>query len=162
MNWLRLNRVEDLVIERNLNLSGVTLAGLSLAERYITIEDNAPGISLSLPDLEIAYNVSIQGCDAVSLPSLHQVNRSISFIDNSFQRLDLANLLNVGNELMLWNNSALSTVNLPILANVSGDVVISANPELGTLAFPKLGIVEGDISANGSFAESADPQLPCA
>lgn len=153
LDWLRPDTLEDIRIEENLNLTKVTLGGLSLVKSYLTLE-NVPGVSFSVPDLEIAYNVSIQGCETVNLPSLSRVNRSISFIDNSFQRLELAKLQDVGGQLMLWNNSALSTVSLPILANVSGDVVISANSELNTPAFPELSIVEGDISANGSFSKS--------
>ena len=152
LDWLRSSKVEDLRIEDNLNLTGFSLTGLRVAESYITVEGNRP-VSLSIPDLEIAYNLSIQGCSAVSLPLLGLVNRSISFIDNSFENLELPKLLDVGGNFMLWNNSLLSSIRVPALANVSNDIVISHNPKLGRLSFPDLDIVEGDISANGSFSE---------
>lgn len=152
LSWLRSSRIDELRIEANPNLTDVTVAGLSVAESYITVENNSP-VSVSFPDLVLAYNVSIQGCNAVSLPLLGQVNRSISLIDNSVETLELPSLLEVGGDFMLWNNSALSSVSVPLLANVSNDIVVSHNPKLGALSFPDLGIVEGDISTNGTFSE---------
>lgn len=156
LTWLRPERVASLIVEENLNLTEATVGRLSVVESYLTASENGPRMALALPDLNIASNISVQGCATVSLPSLSRVNRSISFIDNSFHRLDLAKLLDVGSDLMFWNNSALTTVSVPVLANVSGDVVISANPQLDGLTFPKLGIVEGDISVNGSISKSVD------
>jgi hypothetical protein len=152
LNWLQTSTIEDLQVEDNLNLTSLRVAGLSVAESYISITGNSP-IPVSFPDLALAYNISIEGCSGASLPLLRQVNRSFTFADNSFEELELPQLLDVGDNFMLWNNSLLSSVSIPVLANVSDDVVISHNPALGGLSFPDLGVVEGDISANGSFSE---------
>ena len=149
LNWLTTKYVETLEVEDNPFLNNITLAINS--SKYTSFKSNGPTLLVSLPNLQLAYNLTVSDCQELNLPSLVYVNRSAGFVGNDFEELSIPNLLSIGSTLMLWNNTAVSNLNLPLLVNVSGDIVFHGNPKLQTVDLPRVSVVEGDISINDSM-----------
>ncbi|KAI9754223.1 MAG: MutS protein msh4 [Chaenotheca gracillima] len=158
LDWLQPKYVESLSIQRNPSLSRVSLPVVN-SSSFVEFELNGPNMQLSLPDLEVAYNLSISNCEEISLPSLAYVNSSLGFYANSAKKLSIPRLLNVRNTVMLWNNSMISDLELPMLTNVSSNIIMHGNTALKTLDLPKLENVKGDIVINGSFTKILLPSL---
>lgn len=149
LGWLRIETAETVTIQDNPSLTNITLP--INASEYISFKSNGPTLLVSLPNLQLAYNLSVSNCDVFDVPSLVHINSSAGFIGNAFEKLSMPNVRTIGRTLMLWNNTALSNLNLPVLANVSGNILFHGNPRLQSVDLPDLGIVEGDIVINGSM-----------
>ncbi|RMZ85383.1 hypothetical protein DV737_g763, partial [Chaetothyriales sp. CBS 132003] len=154
---LNLSTVTRLEVEDNHVLDKISLQINS--SRYASVTMNGPALRLSLPNLEIVYNLTVSNCQELEMPVLAWVNQSVGFIANGFEQLSIPSLIAVGGQLMLWNNTALSDLNLPVLTNLSGDVIIHGNGMLQNLDMPRLLEVEGDLLLNGSFTSISMPNL---
>lgn len=149
LSWLTAEKVNLLTIEDNPFLNNITLQ--INASGYTSFARNGPALRVSLPNLQQAYNLTVRHCQDFQAPSLTRVTLSAGFLQNSFQDLSIPKLGTLGSTLMLWNNTALSTLDLPVLTNVSGDVRFGINPTLQNLTLPQLTVVEGDILINDSM-----------
>lgn len=157
LGWLQSVNLSRLEVTRNPRLNNISLPLVNVWNS-IRIAQNGPALRLSLPTLEAVNNVTISHVSEIELPSLEWVTYSLGFIMNYFEALSIEKLYNV-DDLMLWNNTALSLLELPGLVNATGDIVTNGNAALETLSLPNLARVEGDLGLNGSFTNISLPAL---
>jgi hypothetical protein len=149
LNSFQPKYVDSLAVERNPLLDRVSLPLIS-SDGYVSFQDNGPNLELLLPNLEMAYNLTISDCKNANASSLTYVNRTLGLFRNGFQTMSLPRLL-TANVLMIWNNTSLDTLEVPVLVNVANDIIMSGNIKLESIDFPALSRVEGEIAIDGSF-----------
>jgi hypothetical protein len=157
VDWLKTVNISRLEVAQNPVLSDISLPVVNGLGSF-SFARNGPALKLSLSSLKAAYNLTFSHVQEINIPSLESVTYSLGFIANELETLSIEKLAKLDN-LMLWNNTALSQLGLPALTNVTGDIVTNGNTALGTLSLPKLERVRGDIALNGSYTNISMPTL---
>lgn len=157
VDWLKTVNISRLEVARNPVLSDISLPVVNGLGSF-SFARNGPALKLSLSSLKAAYNLTFSHVKEIDIPSLESVTYSLGFIANDLETLSIEKLAKLDN-LMLWNNTALSQLRLSTLTNVTGDIVTNGNTALGTLSLPNLERVRGDIALNGSYTNISMPTL---
>lgn len=157
LDWLKPVNISRLEVAQNPVLSDVTLPVLNGLGAF-TFARNGPAMKVSLSRLKTAYNLTFKHAQEVDLSSLESVTYALGFIANDLEILSMEKLSKL-DDLMLWNNTALSQLHLPILTNATGDIVTNGNTALNMLSLPSLERVRGDIALNGSYSNISMPTL---
>jgi len=157
IDWVKAINLSRLEVTQNSVLNDISLPVVNGLGSF-TFARNGPTLKLSLSNLKAAYNLTFSHVQEISLPSLESVTYSVGFIANDLKGLAIEKLAKL-DDLMIWNNTALSQLDLRSLTNVSGDIVTNGNSALETLSLPNLARVRGDIALNGSYTDISMPSL---
>ncbi|KEF51958.1 uncharacterized protein A1O9_11948 [Exophiala aquamarina CBS 119918] len=157
IDWVKSVNISRLEVEQNPVLSDIFLPVVNGLGSF-TFARNGPAMKLSLASLRSAYNLTFSHVQTIDLLSLESVTHSLGFIANDLKTLSIERLSKL-DDLMVWNNTALSQLDLPSLTNVSGDIVTNGNSAMESLSLPNLARVRGDIALNGSFTNISMPAL---
>lgn len=157
IGWVKAINLSRLEVEQNPVLSDISLPVVNGLGSF-TFARNGPALKLSLSSLKAAYNLTFSHVQEIDLTSLESVTYSVGFIANDLNTLSIEKLSKL-DDLMVWNNTALSQLDLRSLTNVSGDIVTNGNSALEVLSLPNLARVRGDIALNGSYTSISMPAL---
>ncbi|KAL1618736.1 protoplasts-secreted [Neofusicoccum ribis] len=152
-------------ITSNENLTGnLTMSVKSTratTQGKITVMYNAPGLSVSLPNLETAQNIDMANLSAVSLPQLTDCYELV-LLGNAFQSFSAPKLTSVGNSttfgILLNDNQGLVDVEFPELVRTGG-LTVQNNSRLDTLTMDKLQMTNDAVVLEGAFSNVSFPDL---
>lgn len=97
---------------------------------------------------------------SISLGSLKKISGDISFIQNSFDTLDLPSTTDITGTLTLSDNLKLTNLSMAKLSHLGGALSLGGNLQLTSInAFPALQQVDGTLDLTGGFDEVQFPAL---
>jgi len=129
----------------------------------IDIDNNGQSLTVELPNLLWAANVTLRNLSSVSIPSLSVVNGSLGLYGNYFTSLAAPNLTTVGafatgsGGITINDNTALSNITFNELTTVGGLFQIFDNSALHAVDFPLVSEIGGALDFTGNFTT---PELP--
>ncbi|KAI0134395.1 hypothetical protein BJ170DRAFT_197320 [Xylariales sp. AK1849] len=127
----------------------------------LNINANGNDLSVSMPNLEWAANMTISNVTEFSAQSLASINGSIRFDSNYFTSFSAPNLTEVQTgDLSFVSNSKVTNISMPLLEKVGGGFTIANNTALEELdSFPALKLVGGAVLLRGDFNSVDLPSL---
>lgn len=119
--------------------------------------------SITFSQLDNIGNVSeatFRNVASISLGSLKKISGDISFIQNSFDTLDLPSTTDITGTLTLTDNMKLTNLSMAKLSHLGGALALGGNVQLSSVnAFPNLQQVDGTLDLTGGFDEVQFPAL---
>lgn len=153
LEGIDLMTVQDFTIASSRSLVDITMQ-LQYVKNKILITDNGRNVSASFPNLLWASNMEINNVSSLSIPSLANVNGSVSFSSDYFTSVIGPNLTNVGKDLSVAGCPQLTNLTFPQLTNISGGLTIANNTALKNITgFPALQTIGGALNYYGNFSE---------
>ena len=162
LDGINLDSVDTLDISNNRRLTRFSTQVKSISS-LINIATNNADLSVELPNLIWAKEMTFRNLSSVSIPSLAVVNGSLGFYATYMESLSAPNLTTVGNfgsaqgSLSFVANEALANVTLPKLSSIGGAALIANNTVLQDISLPELTQVAGAVDFSGVFTT---PELP--
>lgn len=152
-------KLNVLDINNNRFLDSIT-SNVEVIEESLHISANSFGTTVSLPNLRIANNMSIQDVSEINIPSLEYVQNSVSLINNPFRSLKFSNLKSIGGTLNIFKNKKLVELEFPSITEVGGGLIIANNSNIEKINFfPKLNVIGGALEVIGNIKEISIKQL---
>jgi hypothetical protein len=156
LDGINLDSVDTLDISNNRRLTRFSTQVKSISS-LINIATNNADLSVELPNLIWAKEMTFRNLSSVSIPSLAVVNGSLGFYATYMESLSAPNLTTVGNfgsaqgSLSFVANEALANVTLPKLSSIGGAALIANNSVLQDISLPELTQVAGAVDFSGVF-----------
>lgn len=151
--------LDILDINNNRFLDSIKCNVVNIKEK-LHIAANSRELSLSLPKLVKANNLTIHDVSQVDLANLQIVSNSMSIIQNNLKLLKVPFLSKVGGTLSLLKNDGLANVDIPELKEVGGGLMIMNNTRLDKINFlPRLTMIGGALELAGNIKEAKFPSL---
>ncbi|ODV92154.1 hypothetical protein CANCADRAFT_18009, partial [Tortispora caseinolytica NRRL Y-17796] len=159
LKGLDLQQIGVLYINNNRYLHHINL-GLSYVNEGMDVSSNAKNLTLSMPNLVWAGNITLREVGTFQAPRLHVIKGSAAFVSNTFTNLHLNNLTTIAGSLSVISNPELQFVDFTNLVNLDGVLHFSKNPKLKDLgSFASLETIAGSIDISGSFNTYHFPAL---
>ncbi|KAI9708088.1 MAG: hypothetical protein M1820_004292 [Bogoriella megaspora] len=159
LRGINLTTVNSLSITENRYLKELTLQ-LKHINQSLFITGNVEDLTVSLPSLETAFNMTFQNVSSINLDSLQATNASISVGGSGMKTLSANNISYINQSLSLMDNEQLTNVSMPKLIQIGGGFTLAHNPEyLNMDGFPNLKTVGGAVDINGNFTNVTLPAL---
>ncbi|KAL1640251.1 cell wall protein Ecm33 [Diplodia intermedia] len=120
----------------------------------IIINNNAPGLQVSFPNLSTAQRIDIENATGVSLPQLTDAYELV-LIGNAFTEYSAPQLESVGNDvlgILIQNNQGLTDLDFPALVRCGG-LTVQNNARLEDLVLPKLQTSPQGVVLQGNLAK---------
>ncbi|KAF2652806.1 hypothetical protein K491DRAFT_29943 [Lophiostoma macrostomum CBS 122681] len=131
-------------------------ANISIAVNNVTndlvISANNPAMTVDLPNLYWANNITLTNVSDVSMPLLNTIGNNFNIYGSTIGVLKIPNLNVVWGGLSLISNYQLTSIQIPSLVQV-GTLVISNNSELRKFTLDELGIVSYAITVDGHLSK---------
>lgn len=145
------------------NNKNITMIGLNLTEvtENLILSFNSDDCEVYLDQLEIASNLTIQDVAALSLKNLTYVNGTFQIAYNTFEKLDVDTLQEVGSAFQVFANDDLKSVSFADLTKINGELRMSNNTVLEDLGstFENLTTIAGALNVQGDIANFSLPAL---
>ncbi|PSK34473.1 hypothetical protein C1H76_9413 [Elsinoe australis] len=159
LDGINLETVGEFTISNNNQLNEIEMQ-LEQVTGAWNIEFNGRNTSVSLPNLENAFNMTFRNVSSVSIPSLASVNSSIGFWGCTFGSLAAPNLTTVGGSVTLNSNTQLTNVSMPRLTSIRGALQVANNTEYDNIdGFQAVTQVGGAVDCYGNFTDVQLPKL---
>lgn len=153
LDGINLQVVDTVYITNNPYLQDITMQLGNITDA-LTIEANGNNVSVILPNLMWANNMTLRNVSTYSSPSLEAVNGSFGFYDNEFTFVECANITNVGGSLSFVSNTDLTNVSMPLLKTIGGGFQIANNTLYNNVnGFADLATIGGALAFNGNFTK---------
>lgn len=152
LSGIELEAVTEMNINNNIYLKEVDVNALTNVTRGLTFAANHEELTISLPNLESAANLTFINTSDVSMPSLAQVGGSMGFYFGTFQSFAAPNLTRTGNDIAFVSCGSLNNLSCPSLESIGGGFLIANNTDLETIDdFNKLETIGGALDFRGVF-----------
>lgn len=155
-NASNLSGTVSITAVNNLDLTTISLSGLSNRDVNITVNDNSmAGLSLDLNDVSKA-SLQLSGVSSLDAPLLQELlpalgsNTSMTISQNSFTNLSLPNLTKVDGTLQIHDNADLTSVSFPNLRTVES-LEIYYNRALGYVDLSNLAAANKSLVIDASL-----------
>lgn len=160
LDGINIDELDTLNINNNHRLTDFT-SKLESLTTLMNINANGEDLSISLPNLVWAANLTISNVTSFTAPSLATINGSIRFDSDYMETFSTPNLTEVQTgDLSFVSNSKLTNISCPLLTKVGGGFTIANNTALADLnGFPLLAQVGGAVALRGSFETVELPAL---
>ncbi|EFQ98759.1 hypothetical protein MGYG_01775 [Nannizzia gypsea CBS 118893] len=159
LTGINLETVVDMMVTNNPHLTEANVDKITNATGYVNFAANHKDLSISLPNLEGAHNMTFRNTSGVYIPSLVQMDGLLGFYSNFFSNFSAPNLTSTG-DLVFTSNSMLQEISLKSLKSVKGGLQIANNSALEEInGFPKLATITGAIDVTGKFKKVEFPAL---
>lgn len=154
-----LRTVDTLNINNNRYLNTLNF-NLESVSNILDLSSTGSNVQISFPYLAWANNITIRDTNSVSFPNVTKINSTLSFTNNTVQKISLPKLKEVGGSLAIVSNSQLTNVSFPTLQSIGGAFQIANNTKLPSiLGFPVLSSIGGAIDFIGDFDNATIPEL---
>ncbi|CUM68424.1 uncharacterized protein PRCAT00006147001 [Priceomyces carsonii] len=151
--------LEILDINNNRFLDSINSSVARITSK-LHIAANADDVTVSLPLLRVANNMSIHDVQQIDFGGLEEIDNSVSFINNHFGLLKLPKLKSIGGTLSILKNDKVNEIELPTVSTIGGGLMIVNNNKIDKINFlPKLSTIGGAIELVGSIKETTMKQL---
>lgn len=118
------------------------------------IAANAKELTVNLPNLSFANNVSLHEIFNINLKSLEEVNSTVSIVNNNFLDLKLPKLTTIGGTFNIFQNQNLKNLDIPELGEIAGGLTVVNNSQIDKINFlPKLYSIGGALEVIGDIKE---------
>lgn len=153
LKGFNLQTIQAVTITNNPYLESLTLLPYNVTQS-LTLEGNGLNFQVSMPNIVNAYDLTLQNCSSISMPSLTAVNGSVTLVDNTIPNFEGAPLLaTIGGDMNISNNQQLASITLPELTHIGGEFFVDNNPNLTELnQLDLLDKVGGNVSITGNFS----------
>jgi hypothetical protein len=147
-------------VNNNKNITQIDLILSEVTENLI-LSFNSDDCEVALDQLEIASNLTIQDVASLSLKNLTYVNGTFQIAYNTFEKLDVANLKQVGAAFQVFANDDLKSVSFPDLTLIDGELRMGNNTVLEDMGktFENLTTIAGALNVQGDIANFSLPAL---
>lgn len=145
----RLETLDTIVITNNPYLNRINLQPYNITGG-MTISSNGRNLEVSMPNVQVAQNLSFANCSSISTPSLHQCF-GLNVISNTISEFTGVPLLReINTSLAFVANSEMTRIALPELRTVSGAFLVANNTKLEALdQLYSLARVDGAVDLQG-------------
>lgn len=151
LEGISLETVDTMNINNNGRLTEVDLA-LGNLTGNLAFQANGQNLSVSLPNLVWAANLTIANVTTFTVPSLTTVNGSARFDSNYFTEFSAPNLTKtVSGDFSFINNPDMLSLSVPQLKTVGGGFAVVNNTAFQNLTLPALADVAGAVDCGGNF-----------
>ncbi|KAG0743940.1 hypothetical protein G6F57_005600 [Rhizopus arrhizus] len=157
---LTVNKVGNVSIANNVNLTRIDLSHLEQINGVISISANSPHTILDLSSVSSLFQGDFR--HVATLLGLNRVQKAtgdLSFISNQFATLSLPNVTEITGTLTVSENKQLTNMSVPNLRALGGALAISNNTNLISITGPNLEIINGSIEITGCFEKIDLPKL---
>jgi hypothetical protein len=120
------------------------------------IRNNGRNVTVELDSLEWLTNGTISNCSGVLIPNLQTFRGGLSFIQNSFSKLEAPNLQSASGSLVISDSPNLTNLSIPLLQSLQGGLNIENNTVLSTIQMPALNNVGENLRIIGNNVTSID------
>lgn len=152
LDGIELEAVTTMNINNNRYLTEVDVNALTNVTRALTFAANSPDLTISLPNLGSAANLTFINISDVSMPSLESVGGSAGFYFATFQEFSAPNLTETARDLAFVSCANLNELSFPALETIGGGFLIANNSKLEVIdEFPKLKTIGGALDFAGVF-----------
>ncbi|GAM82836.1 hypothetical protein ANO11243_008220 [Dothideomycetidae sp. 11243] len=159
LQGLILQSVKQMILSNNNQLNEVDLP-IKNIDTAFSVEFNGRNMTINLPNLVTAYNMTFRNVSELNMPSLAGVNASLGFYGCDFSDFALPNITSVGGDISFIGNDEVTNITMPQLSHLTGALQMSANAALLDInGFPDLSQVGGAIDINGNFTNVTLPAL---
>ncbi|KAF7516979.1 hypothetical protein G7054_g13954 [Neopestalotiopsis clavispora] len=160
LEGINIHSLDSMDINNNHRLTDFTTELYNLST-LLNINANGEDLSVSMPNLIWAANMTISNVTSFSAQSLETINGSIRFDSNYFTSFSTPNLTEVQTgDISFVSNSEITNISMPLLTKVGGGFTIANNTAMEELnGFPLLETVGGAVLIRGNFSEVDLPSL---
>ncbi|KAI1840380.1 hypothetical protein JX265_004506 [Neoarthrinium moseri] len=160
LDGINVHSLDKMDINNNHRLTDFTTE-LNNLTTLLNINANGPKLSVNMPNLIWAANMTISNVTKFSAQSLESINGSLRFDSNFFDTFSAPNLTEVQTgDLSFVSNANVTNITLPLLEKIGGGFTIANNTAMEDLnGFPKLSMVGGAVKLRGSFSSVELPAL---
>ncbi|MCP8717145.1 MAG: hypothetical protein M5E90_06975 [Asgard group archaeon] len=151
--------ISTININNNKNITKINFENLETVTDSMILSFNNDEASVNLDSLLWAANLTIQDVEDFSAANLTSVNGSLGFSYNTFEKLELPELTNVGSSIQVFAHEALEELSIPKLTTIGGEIRMFNNTELEDIEFKNLTTVKGALSITGSYSNLTMPKL---
>jgi hypothetical protein len=145
---LNISAADQITIANNRFARNVSV-GLNNVTTSLTIESNNPDMTLDLPSLYWANNITFRNLSTLNMPLINTVNNSLGVFGCTLKTLQIPNLGAVKGGLSVVGNSKLTNIQLPGLLQIGG-LQIANNSNLDTVSLDQLGVISGNSNISGT------------
>jgi hypothetical protein len=149
LDGINLKSVGTLEVSNNNRLTTLSTQLVNVTDS-ITITGNGAGLSVKLPNLELAGDATFRNVSVLQLPSLATVGGSFIIAGTGLTTFSAPNLTDVTGSVNFADNPKLSNLTLDALEIVKGAFTINKTLAY-ELDFPSLASVGGAIDLIGNF-----------
>lgn len=152
LSGINIEEVDTLFVANNGYINEISMQ-LGNVSNSLTLSDNNEQLTVSLPNLIWATNMTFRFIASLEMPSLETLNGSLGLYNNGFYTFAAPNLTSIGEALAIVANEKVSNLSFPLLTKITDNLQIANNTNLTTInGFPKLTSIGGafDISGNMS------------
>jgi hypothetical protein len=148
---LNISNATSITIVNNANTVSISIAVNNVTDSLV-IENNNPNMTVDLPNLYWANNITLSNVSAVHMPLLNAIDSNLNIYGSTMDSLEIPNLNIIRGGLSLIGNHRLTSIQIPSVVQV-GYLEISNNTELRSLALDELGIISSTISIDGNLTK---------
>lgn len=153
LEGLTLNTVSEMYISNNNQLQMINLPVKTISTAF-HVEFNGRDMSVDLPNLVVANNMTLSNVSTINMPSLQAVNQSLGAYGCTFESFAAPNLTSVGGDISFIGNDDVTNVSMPVLTTLGGALKFAENSDLVNITgFPELAQIDGAIDISGNFSE---------
>ena len=155
LEGFNLRTIKDVVIANNAYLETINLQPYDITGQLVLVANGAD-LDVSMPNVASAHSLSFSNCTSISMPSLKQVDGSLSITSNYITAFDNAPLLKeVDGGLKFTDNTEMIRISLPELRTIGLNFDMLNNTNLHSLdRLYTLQNVYGSMKLEGTFTES--------
>ncbi|KAK6189366.1 hypothetical protein LQW54_013343 [Pestalotiopsis sp. IQ-011] len=160
LEGINIHSLDSMDINNNHRLTDFTTELYNLST-LLNINANGEDLSVNMPNLIWAANMTISNVTSFSAQSLETINGSIRFDSNYFTSFSAPNLTEVQTgDISFVSNSEVTNISMPLLTNVGGGFTVANNTGMQELnGFPLLEKVGGAVLIRGNFSSIELPAL---
>lgn len=146
--------VNTLILANNPYLNSVNLQPYNVTGS-LSVEANGADLDLSMPNVEIAQNLTFRNVSSLNIPRLTTVHGELGLYSNSISSLDgMPSVQSIDGGLVIYGNDALQNMSLTLLQSIGGGLRVVNNSALTTIDnLYGLTTITGDVEVSGEFSE---------
>jgi hypothetical protein len=159
LQGINIVQAETLFIANNGYISEIKMQ-LGNVSKLLDFSDNNKAVSVELPNLIWATNLTFRSCGSISVPSLMKLNGSLGIYNNGFESFSAPNLTEVGEALAIVGNDKMNNLTFPMLTKISDNLQVANNSALEKFdGLPVLESIGGAFDVSGNMTEVTSPKL---
>jgi hypothetical protein len=159
LKGINIEKADTIFIANNGYINEISMQ-LGNVSDSLTFADNNEKLTVTLPNLIWATNLTFRFIASLEVPSLETLNGSLGLYNNGFDSFAAPNLTSIGEALAIVANEQVSNISFPLLTKITDNLQIANNTNLSTIdGFPKLEKIGGAFDISGNMSDVETPSL---
>ena len=153
LKGINIEMIDTIFIANNGYINEISMQ-LGNVSDSLTFANNNEKLTVTLPNLIWATNLTFRFIASLEVPSLETLNGSLGLYNNGFESFSAPNLTSIGEALAIVANEQVSNISFPLLTKITDNLQIANNTNLSTIdGFPKLEKIGGAFDISGNMSE---------